>query len=76
MISYSGPALAGILTGSLVIETLFDIPGIGRFFINSVLNRDPMMSAGVILVFSAFLLFMNLVSDVLISLLDRRVKIE
>jgi len=76
LISYSGPALAGILTGSLVIETLFDIPGIGRFFINSVLNRDPMMSAGVILVFSAFLLFMNLVSDVLISLLDRRVKIE
>jgi len=76
LISYSGPALAGILTGSLVIETLFDIPGIGRFFINSVLNRDPMMSAGVVLVFSAFLLFMNLVSDVLISLLDRRVKIE
>ncbi len=76
LISYCGPALAGILTGSLVIETLFDIPGIGRFFVNSVLNRDPMMSAGVVLVFSAFLLFMNLVSDVLICLLDRRVKIE
>jgi len=76
LISYSGPAIAGILTGSLVIETLFDIPGIGRFFINSVLNRDPMMSAGVVLMFSAFLLFMNLVSDVLITLLDRRVKIE
>ncbi len=76
LVSYSGPALAGILTGSLVIETLFDIPGIGRFFVNSVLNRDPMMSAGVVLVFSAFVLGMNLLSDVVICLLDRRVKIE
>ncbi len=76
LISFSGPALAGILTGSLVIETIFDIPGIGRFFVNSISNRDTMMTCGVVLVFSAFLLFMNLVADVLLSLLDRRVRIE
>ena len=76
LISFSGPAIAGILTGSLVIETIFDIPGIGRFFVNSISNRDTMMTCGVVLVFSAFLLFMNLVADVLLSLLDRRVRIE
>ena len=76
IISYSGPAVAGILTGSLVIETLFDIPGIGRFFVSSVLSRDVTMTTGVVLVFSAFLLTMNLLSDILICLLDRRVEIE
>lgn len=76
VISYSGPALAGILTGSLVIETLFDIPGIGRFFINSILSRDPFTSSGVVLVYGLIVLIMNLVSDILLSLLDQRVKIE
>lgn len=76
VISYSGPALAGILTGSLVIETLFDIPGIGRFFINSILSRDPFTSSGVVLVYGLIVLVMNLVSDILLSLLDQRVKIE
>jgi ABC-type dipeptide/oligopeptide/nickel transport system permease component len=76
IIGYSGPAAAGILTGSLVIETLFGIPGIGQFFVNSAINRDPFMTSGVVLIFSVFLIVLNLVADVLYFVVDRRVKLE
>ena len=76
IIGYSGPAAAGILTGSIVIETLFGIPGIGPFFVNSALNHDPFMTSGVVLVFSMFLILFNLLSDVLYFVVDRRVKME
>ena len=76
IIGYSGPAAAGILTGSIVIETLFGIPGIGPFFINSALNHDPFMTSGVVLVFSVFLVVLNLVSDILYFVVDRRVRLE
>jgi oligopeptide transport system permease protein len=76
IIGYSGPAAAGILTGSLVIETLFGIPGIGQFFVNSALNHDPFMTSGVVLVFSLFLILFNLFSDILYFVVDRRVKLE
>ncbi|HEV3270634.1 MAG TPA: ABC transporter permease subunit [Candidatus Methylacidiphilales bacterium] len=76
IIGYSGPAAAGILTGSLVIETLFGIPGIGQFFVNSALNHDPFVTSGVVLVFSLFLILFNLASDILYFVVDRRVKLE
>ncbi len=76
IIGYSGPAAAGILTGSIVIETLFGIPGIGPFFVNSALNRDPFMTSGVVLVFSSFLILFNLLADILYFVVDRRVKME
>ena len=76
VIGYSGPAAAGILTGSIVIETLFGIPGIGPFFVNSALNRDPFMTSGVVLVFSSFLILFNLLADILYFVVDRRVKLE
>lgn len=76
VIGYSGPAAAGILTGSIVIETLFGIPGIGPFFVNSALNFDPFMTSGVVLVFSSFLIFFNLLADILYFVVDRRVKLE
>lgn len=76
IIGYSGPAAAGILTGSIVIETLFGIPGIGQFFVNSALNRDPFMTSGVVLVFSSFLILFNLFADILYFVVDRRVKLE
>jgi oligopeptide transport system permease protein len=76
IIGYSGPAAAGILTGSIVIETLFGIPGIGQFFVNSALNRDPFMTSGVVLVFSSFLILFNLLADILYFVVDRRVKLE
>ena len=76
IIGYSGPAAAGILTGSIVIETLFGIPGIGPFFVNSALNLDPFVTSGVVLVFSSFLIFFNLIADILYFVVDRRVKLE
>ena len=76
IIGYSGPAAAGILTGSIVIETLFGIPGIGQFFVNSASNRDPFMTSGVVLVFSTFLILFNLLADILYFVVDRRVKFE
>jgi oligopeptide transport system permease protein len=76
IIGYSGPAAAGILTGSIIIETLFGIPGIGQFFVNSALNRDPFMTSGVVIVFSAFLILFNLLADILYFVVDRRVKLE
>jgi len=76
VIGYSGPAVAGILVGSIVIEKLFGIPGIGQFFVNSILNRDPFTTSGVVVVFSVFLIFFNLVADVLYFIVDRRVKME
>jgi oligopeptide transport system permease protein len=76
IIGFSGPAAAGILTGSIVIETLFGIPGIGPFFVNSALNFDPFMTSGVVLVFSLFLVLFNLLADILYFIVDRRVKLE
>jgi ABC-type dipeptide/oligopeptide/nickel transport system permease component len=76
IIGYSGPAAAGILTGSIVIETLFGIPGIGPFFVNSALNFDPFMTSGVVLVFSMFLIAFNLLADILYFVVDRRVRLE
>ena len=76
VIGHSGPAVAGILTGSIVIEKLFGIPGIGPFFVNSALNFDPFMTSGVVLVFSSFLILFNLLADILYFIVDRRVKLE
>jgi len=76
VIGYSGPAIAGVLTGSIVIETIFGIPGIGPFFVNSVLNRDPFMTCGVVLVFGLFLILCNLVADILYFVVDRRVTMQ
>jgi ABC-type dipeptide/oligopeptide/nickel transport system permease component len=76
VIGYSGPAIAGVLTGSIIVETIFSIPGIGPFFVNSVLNRDPFMTCGVVLVFGIFLIIFNLLTDILYFVVDRRVKIQ
>jgi len=76
VIGYCGPAAAGILTGSIVIETLFGIPGIGPFFVNSALDLDPFVTSGVVLVFSSFLILFNLLADILYFVVDRRVKLE
>jgi oligopeptide transport system permease protein len=76
VIGFSGPAAAGILTGSIVIETLFGIPGIGPFFVNSALNFDPFMTSGVVLVFSLFIILFNLLADILYFVVDRRVTLQ
>ena len=75
VISFAGPLAAGILTGGIVVEKIFVIPGLGPFFVNSILNRDIFMVGGTVLVYAAFLIVFNIVVDILYFLLDRRVKI-
>jgi len=76
VVAYLGPATARILTGSLVIELIFNIPGIGRQFVQGALNRDYTLVMGTIIVFSAFLILANLAVDVFHAWLDPRVRDE
>ena len=76
VVSYSGPLLADLLTGSFVVENLFQIPGIGVFMVNSSLNRDYPMVIGLVLLYATLLLVLNLLVDAAYSVLDRRVQYE
>lgn len=76
VISFSAPMLADLLTGSFVVETIFQIPGLGVFFINSSLNRDYPLLMGLVLLYAAMLLILNLVADILLVKLDPRVKYQ
>ena len=73
VVSYFGPAAAGALTGSVVVETVFGIPGLGRYFVQSALNRDYTMVLGTVVVYSTLLIALNLVVDCLYAYLDPRV---
>jgi oligopeptide transport system permease protein len=76
LLSYSGPLLADLLTGSFIVENIFQIPGIGVFMVNSSLNRDYTMVVGLTLVYSVLLLILNLLVDILYSYLDPRIKLQ
>jgi oligopeptide transport system permease protein len=75
VVTYLGPASAAVLTGSVVVETIFSIPGIGRYFVGSALNRDYTMVLGTVVFYSALLLLFNLIVDVLYAYLDPRVQV-
>jgi oligopeptide transport system permease protein len=74
VISYLGPLAANLLTGSIVVETIFHIPGAGGFFVNSILNRDGFLLGGVVIVYCVMLVLFNLLVDVAYRLLDQRIK--
>jgi oligopeptide transport system permease protein len=76
VVSFLGPATAGILVGSFVVETTFNIPGLGRFFVQSALNRDYTLLMGMVLFFAVILLLMNLIVDICYALLDPRVSLQ
>ena len=76
LVSYLGPAVAGLLTGSLVVENIFGIPGIGRYFVDGALNRDYTLVLGVVICYAAFVILLNLIADVLYAGLDPRVRYE
>jgi len=76
VVSYSGPLLADLLTGSFVIENIFQIPGLGVYFINSSLNHDYTMTVGLALLYAVLLMVLNLAVDFAYTLLDPRVKYE
>lgn len=72
VIAYLGPATAGLITGSMVIETIFAVPGIGRYFVESAISRDYTMVMGVTLVYGTCIILFNMVTDVAQMLLDPR----
>ncbi|MGA9777200.1 MAG: ABC transporter permease [Limisphaerales bacterium] len=76
VVSFSGPMLADLLTGSFVIENIFQIPGIGVFFINSALNSDYTVAVDLALLYAVLLIVFNLIVDFSYTLLDPRVKYE
>jgi oligopeptide transport system permease protein len=75
LISYLGPAFAGILTGSLIVERIFGLPGLGKFFVNSALQRDYTVVMGMVIFFATLILLLNLLADLLYAALDPRVRL-
>lgn len=76
VVSYLGPATANIVTGSMVIEHIFGIPGIGRYFVQGALNRDYTLVLGVAIVFSVLIILFNLIVDLLYGWLDPKVRYD
>jgi oligopeptide transport system permease protein len=76
VITYFGPMLAYIVTGSLVVERIFAVPGIGRAFVSSITNRDYPMVMGTTIVLAVLIVVMNLVSDILYKVVDPRINLE
>lgn len=76
VITYFGPMLAYIVTGSLVVEQIFAVPGIGRAFVNSITGRDYPLIMGTTIVLATLIVFMNLLSDILYKIVDPRINLE
>jgi oligopeptide transport system permease protein len=76
LVSYLGPACAGLVTGSLVVEQVFNLPGLGKSFITGALQRDYTLVMGVVILYATLILALNLLADVIQALLDPRVKLS
>ena len=76
VITYFGPMLAYIVTGSLVVEQIFAVPGIGRAFVTSITNRDYPLVMGTTIILAALIVIMNLVGDILYKVVDPRINLE
>ncbi len=75
IISYLGPATAAVITGSVVIEQIFGIPGVGRFFVQGSLNRDYTLVMGIVVFYGSLIILFNLLVDIVYSLLDPKVRL-
>ena len=76
VVSYLGPAAAGVITGSVVVEQIFGVPGLGRFFVNGALNRDYTLVMGVVVLYGALIILFNLLVDLTYAWLDPKVKLR
>ncbi len=74
VLSYMGPAIAAILTGSVVVEEIFGIPGVGQFFVRGALNRDYTLVLGIVIFYATLVILLNLIVDVLYGFLDPRIR--
>ncbi|OKH88321.1 oligopeptide ABC transporter permease OppB [Thalassospira sp. TSL5-1] len=76
VVSYLGPASAAVITGSVVIEQIFSIPGIGRYFVQGALNRDYTLVMGVVIFYGSLIILFNLLVDLVYGLLDPKVRMQ
>ncbi len=76
VVSYLGPAATSLLTGSVVIEQVFELPGIGRYFVQGALNRDYTLVMGVVVVYAALILTFNLLVDLAYAWMDPRIRLQ
>ena len=76
VVSYLGPAIAGVITGSVIVEQIFNIPGLGRHFVQGALNRDYNLVMGVVLFYGILIIAFNLVVDILYAWLDPRIRLH
>jgi len=75
VVTYLGPLIAGILTGSFVVENIFAIPGLGRYYVTSIYNRDYTTIMGVTIFYSVFLVLLNFLVDITYGWIDPRIKL-
>jgi oligopeptide transport system permease protein len=76
IVSYAGPAAAALLTGSIIVETIFAIPGVGRYFVDAALNRDYTLVMGTVVVIAIFTILFNLAVDIMYAVVDPRVRYD
>ena len=76
VVSYAGPAAASLITGSIVVEMIFEINGVGRYFVNGALDRDYTLVMGTVVVIAIFTILFNLIVDLLYAVIDPRVRYE
>jgi oligopeptide transport system permease protein len=76
VVSFIGPLAANLLTGSLIVETIFNIPGAGPYFVQSILNSDRYLLMGVTVVYCSLLIVLNFVTDLSYTFLDRRIRLH
>jgi oligopeptide transport system permease protein len=76
IVSYAGPAAAALLTGSIIVESIFAIPGVGRYFVEAALNRDYTLVMGTVVVIALFTILFNLIVDVAYAFVDPRVRYD
>ena len=76
IVSYAGPAAAALITGSIIVESIFAIPGVGRYFVEAALNRDYTLVMGTVVVVAVFTIMFNLIVDVLYAVVDPRVRYD
>ena len=76
LVGYLGPATAGIITGSLVVERIFGVPGLGKFFVSSALQRDYTVVLGVVILYAVLVIVLNLAAEVVQALLDPRMRLS
>jgi oligopeptide transport system permease protein len=76
LVSYLGPACAGLITGSLVVEKIFNLPGLGKSFVLGALQRDYTLVMGVLILYASLIIALNLAADMLLAVLDPRVRLS